>query len=260
MTYPGGVESVHFTSGDNSDNSDNSELIGVLYPAVGDGARPTAVLLHGIPGSEKNVDIAYRLREMGWHSLLFSFRGTWGSGGDYDITTQPDDTLAAINYLIDSPAAWQVDPTRIALVGYSLGSRAALIAAHRDSRVGAVVSLSGIADFDELMFSQEALTSTLPFLHNATVAKINQQWMRLGGEENSIAIVGKLTQPTLIVHGTEDEIVPYWMGTALHEASGKRAEFCSIEGADHTFTQQRKQLVETVTNWLEMWAKSLSSP
>src|SRR5258706_12371888 len=141
MPYPGGVESVHFPSGD-------AELVGVMYPAVGEGARPAAILLHGIPGSEKNVDIAYRLREMGWHTLLPHFRGTWGSGGDYDMTQQPTDAIAAIDYLLNTQAGWQVDPQHIALIAYSLGSRSALVAAHRDKRVGAVIFISRLSEYE----------------------------------------------------------------------------------------------------------------
>src|SRR5262245_45625946 len=134
MPYNGGVDAVHFPSGD-------TELVGILYTAAGDDPCPTAIMLHGIPGSEKNVDVAYRLRDSGWHMLILSFRGTWGSGGDYDIGKQPQDAIAAIDFLLNTRAEWQVDPGRIVLIGYSLGSRAAIVGAHRDPRVSGVVSI-----------------------------------------------------------------------------------------------------------------------
>jgi pimeloyl-ACP methyl ester carboxylesterase len=221
-----------------------------MYPAVGDGARPTLIMLHGIPGSEKNLDIAYRLRELGWHTLIIHFRGAWGSDGDYDLTAQPDDAIAAVDFLLNTSADWQVDPAHIAVLGYSLGSRAAIVAAHRDPRIKALISLSGIADFDELMFSPEFLTSAAQVLRGVTLESLNAQWAKLGGAENPINIIGQITCPTLIIHGTQDEVIPYWMAPALHEASGKRATFQTIENADHTFTQHRTQLVEGVVGWL----------
>jgi uncharacterized protein len=223
----------------------------VLYLAANERPCPTAILLHGIPGTEKNVDIAYRLRDLGWHTLILNFRGAWGSDGNYDMTTQPDDAIAAIDYLVNS--AWNVDAQRIALIGYSLGSRVALVAAHRDTRVGAVVSISGIADFDEIMLSNEFYTNASPLLRNATPQALNQQWMKLGGAENPCSIIGALQQPTLIVHGTADELIPYWMASGLYDASGQKAVLQSLEGADHTFTQHRAQLVDTVTSWLQNW-------
>src|SRR5216684_4263983 len=108
------------------------------------------------------------------------------------MTAPSDDALAAVNYLLASVPA--IDPARIALVGYSLGSRAAIVAAHRDKRVRAAVSIAGIADFDELMPSTEAFGDSLPFLHNANVRSLSAQWLRLGGSENPVAIVGQLNR------------------------------------------------------------------
>jgi uncharacterized protein len=248
MPFPGGVESIHFSSGD-------GEIVGVMYPAVGDGPRPAAILLHGIPGSEKNIDIAYRLREMGWHTLIPHFRGTWGSSGNYDITQQPNDTIAALEYLLNSKADWQVDASHIAVIGFSLGSRSAIVAAHRDKRVKAVVTISGIADFDEIALSDEFYSNAAPFLIGTTPVILRQQWAKLGGDENPIAIIGKLDRPTLIIHGTHDEVIPYWMAPALYEATEKHATFCAIEGADHTYTWERGHLVDAVTDWLDDWHK-----
>jgi hypothetical protein len=39
----------------------------------------TAILIHGLPGIEKRLDIAYGLRDLGWNCLYFHFRGCWGS-------------------------------------------------------------------------------------------------------------------------------------------------------------------------------------
>lgn len=250
MRKRGGVESISFLSG-------GARLVGALYAAAADSPRPIAILLHGMPGTEKNVDIAYRLRDLGWHALIPHFRGTWGSDDDFDLTTQPDDAIAAVEYALHLPGQWRADPGRIALVGYSFGSRAAIVAARRDPRVGAVVSLAGVADFDDLMMSSEFFTNSSQFLRGASPESLRKQWLALGGEENPIAVVGQLAQPLLIVHGRDDEVIPYFMALALHEASGRRASLVTIEGADHTFTGHRTQLVDTVTGWLERWSKSL---
>lgn len=54
--------------------SEGESLIGVIYIGSGEGPKPTVLLLHGLPGLEKNVDIAYSLREMGWNVLLPHYR------------------------------------------------------------------------------------------------------------------------------------------------------------------------------------------
>lgn len=60
-------------------------LLSVLYTAGGRGLHPTVLLLHGIPGCEKNMDLAQYLRRMGFHVLIFHYSGSWGSDGDYPV-------------------------------------------------------------------------------------------------------------------------------------------------------------------------------
>ena len=74
-------------------------LVGTLFLARETGPRPTAILLHGVPGIEKNYDLAHTLRMNGWNSLIFHFRGSWGSQGTYSLRNLPEDALAAVAYL-----------------------------------------------------------------------------------------------------------------------------------------------------------------
>jgi pimeloyl-ACP methyl ester carboxylesterase len=95
-------------------DSDGHRLVGTFYLARGNEPKPTALLLHGCPGLEKNFDVAVTLRYRGWNALVFHYRGCWGSAGRYDLRTIPRDVTAAVGYLADSPL---VDPGRIAVVG-----------------------------------------------------------------------------------------------------------------------------------------------
>jgi uncharacterized protein len=239
MTYTGGCDSV--TLGDG--------LVGVLYTTWSEQPCPAAVLLHGIPGSEKNFDIAYRLREMGWHALILHFAGTWGSAGNYDMPQHPANASSALDFMLAPGRAWSCDPSRVALIGYSLGSRAALVCAARETRVRQVVSLAGSADYDETILSDAFFTNAAPFLQGADREALQRQWLRLGGAENPATVISTLTQPVLIVHGSDDDIFPYYNAEALHRAS-RNADLVRLEGADHMFTRHRAALVGAVTEWL----------
>ncbi len=116
-------------------DSDGHRLVGVLYLARGEEPKPTVLLLHGCPGLEKNLDLAVRLRDRGWNSLLFHYRGCWGSAGRYDLRTIPRDVTAAVDYLAGCP---RVDAGRIAVLGHSLGGWAALVTAAAEPRLRAV--------------------------------------------------------------------------------------------------------------------------
>jgi alpha/beta superfamily hydrolase len=111
--------------------SNGCRLLGAFYRGGGDGLRPTAVLLHGLPGIEKHLDVAYRLRDLGWNCLTFHFRGSWGSGGAYSIAGLVDDTRAAVEWVLRQPS---VDPHRLALIDHGSPLRRQRLASARARR------------------------------------------------------------------------------------------------------------------------------
>jgi uncharacterized protein len=232
--------------------SQGNQLIGTYYPSALDGAHPAALFVHGIPGFQKNHDIAQRLNELGWTALVIHLRGAWGSGGAYNIPGQVDDLIAAIDYLFTQNSQIK----QLAVIGYSLGSRGAIVSAVRDTRVGAVVSLSGLHDFSEMMISDELIEMALPILSGVTGDDIRKQWSSLITNDNPIEVVSRLApRPILIIHGSADEDVPSYGAPALAEAAGENATLLMLEDGDHGFSGLREKLVEAVTDWLENWRK-----
>ena len=70
--------------------NEGSVLLGTMFTAR-DEPAPTVVILHGIPGIEKNHDLAHAFRDAGMNAVIFHYRGSWGSGGDYRISGVPSD-------------------------------------------------------------------------------------------------------------------------------------------------------------------------
>ena len=95
-------------------------LLSVLYTAGGRGLHPTVLLLHGIPGCEKNMDLAQYLRRMGFHVLIFHYSGSWGSDGDYSLSHDLEDADWALDYLLND-TLYGIDKTQIYAAGHSLG-------------------------------------------------------------------------------------------------------------------------------------------
>jgi predicted alpha/beta-fold hydrolase len=56
---------------------------GVVYSPTGAGPHPTIIICHGLPGNEKNLDLAQALRRAGWNAVTFNYRGSWGSPGNF---------------------------------------------------------------------------------------------------------------------------------------------------------------------------------
>jgi len=230
--------------------SSGSKLLGMLYRAGGAGPHPTALLLHGIPGLEKNTDIAYALRDAGWNTLIFHYRGCWGSEGDYTLAGIPDDVRAALDAITDGK--FPVDPNRIAAVGHGLGGWAAIVtAAGRDSRIRAVVTMGGLANLRTLSLSDSLAADYARFLRNITPKGIQSQWRALGATYNAVDLVDVLLpRPLLIIHGMADEIVPMSQAMELKQRA-PGAELALMEDTDHGFSQERGRLANIVFAWLK---------
>src|SRR6202021_2359507 len=105
-----------------------------VYVAAGPGPHPAVVLLHGVPGNERNLDLAQDIRSAGWDVLYFDYRSSWGSPRDFSFTHATEDTAAAIDYLRSAQRAQilRLDPTRIVVIGHSMGGFMAVQAAAAD--------------------------------------------------------------------------------------------------------------------------------
>src|SRR5580693_6193688 len=103
--------------------SHNTRLNAVFYLASGAGPHPVVLLLHGFPGNEQNMDLAYAIRRAGWNVLIPHYRGSWGSAGSFSFRNAIEDTQAAVEFLRDPENAkrYRYDATKIVAVGHSMG-------------------------------------------------------------------------------------------------------------------------------------------
>lgn len=124
--------------------SHGTRLNAVFFIASGRGPHPVVLLLHGFPGNEKNLDIAYTLRRAGWNVLFPHYRGAWGSAGNFSFSNSIEDTQAAVAFLRDPANAekFRTDPHRIVLVGHSMGGFMAVNAAAHDPDIAALCMIS----------------------------------------------------------------------------------------------------------------------
>ena len=124
--------------------SHGEQLLGVFYLAAGPGPHPTAIVMHGFPGYEQNLDIAQSLRRAGWNVMAVHYRGSWGVKGTFSFAHVIEDADAEVAFLLDPAvqAKYRIDPQRIALVGHSMGGFAVAAAAAHNPRVAAVVMIS----------------------------------------------------------------------------------------------------------------------
>ena len=237
MTFSAGLEAAVFYS-------HGCRLIGGFYRAAGDSPRPTVILCHGVPGVEKNLDLAYALRDAGWNALYFHYRGCWGSQGDYSFTGLVDDARAAIEWVLRQPG---VDPARLALAGSSMGGYATLEAGAADPRFFSLVALSPLLDGTAAPMPRDLAIESEAMLRGISADELQRQWAAL----TPIASLANQLRGrrVLLVTGDRDELFPpaHYAPLVLLLPEMKRRHFA--EG-DHGFSLCRPQLVQTVVNWL----------
>lgn len=223
-------------------------LLGTLFLARDAVPCPTAVILHGVPGIEKNVDLAHALREADWNSLIFHYRGCWGSAGDYTLRTIPADVRAALDFLghCDLP----VDASKLVLIGHSLGGWAALLAAD-DPRVKALAVYGAVIQPERLPFDAAlAAVEFTPWLNGISAEEFGRQWAALGPEHRPLERVGRIPpRPLLIVHGEQDGVVPVAQARAL-AAAAPAADLRIHPGGNHAFAWHRPWLRDQILTWL----------
>ncbi|MEO5590498.1 MAG: alpha/beta hydrolase, partial [Gemmatimonadaceae bacterium] len=102
---PARMEVLHIPSG-------GMHINGVAYLASGPGRHPTFIILHGLPGNEKNLDLAQAVRRAGWNAITMNYRGSWGSPGEFHFAGNLEDADAVLAFVMDSTNARRlgVDP------------------------------------------------------------------------------------------------------------------------------------------------------
>jgi uncharacterized protein len=235
--FEAGLDGVTFTS-------HHARLLGGFYKAAGETPRPTAVLIHGLPGIEKHLDVAYALRDRGWNCLYFHFRGCWGSQGSYSLDGLADDTHAAVEWILKQPS---VDRDRVALVAASTGSHPAFLCGAADPVIRAIVGISPVIAPRAFQFPKDLADEFAGMLNGVTGRDLLMQWQRLHGL--SEAITAFSPRPVLLVTAGHDSIFPSSDYTRSI-AGFPNIRLVQNEESDHSFSSHRSWLVRTVTDWL----------
>lgn len=94
---------------------------------------PCVILCHGFPGFASTFDIAQNLRRTGLVVISFSYRGNWGSQGNYTFSGAIDDAVRVAEWAHDKKNAlkYHIDTDNIFFVGHSMGGFVSINATRR---------------------------------------------------------------------------------------------------------------------------------
>ena len=209
LPMPFHIESAWFGDPDTS-------LYGwMLKDTTGIPATSTILFLHGNGGNLlTEYPVMLPFVQEGSQVFVFDYSGFGSSKGKATRKHVHEDAIAALEYLRTRP---DVQGTKVVVYGRSLGGHtAALLAGDRPALCDAVVIEGGFGSFREIAKRSVRLGSIAKLLVSE-------------GPSASEALAN-YNGPLLVVHSTEDEVVPIDLGRDLFNAGNGPKEWLEIQG------------------------------
>ena len=166
------------------------------------------------------------------HLLIIDYRGYGKSDGEPSEEGTYLDADAAYDYLLT-----QFNPEKLVVYGQSLGAAVATEFALRHGNVAGLIL--------------EA-----PFLSIKEMAKVHYGWLPVGGlittHYDNISKIGKVRMPILILHGDQDETVPYQHGQRLFAAANEPKRLYTIQNGHHNdlYEVGGKNYMDAITDFI----------
>ena len=209
-----------------------------VYTPVGDTEinRPAILWIHGGGfryGNDKTqryiVEMANRFARRGYVGVSIDYRVRENPRDDIEGTLSHalEDAMSGLNWLRDNSNKYNIDKEKIIVGGGSAGGMIAVILCYKDGTDSEKWDKSGIIGLIDLWGSPDP------------------SWR--------VSMVDKNDPPTIIVHGTEDPLVPYMNSVLLIKDLEKqkvKCEIIPIEGAGHTPAGHMDEFAEDIANFL----------
>jgi hypothetical protein len=199
-------------------SADGTPLHGWFIPARGRKPLGTVVFSHGNAGSlGHHLGFVLWLAEAGYHVMMYDYRGFGKSGGTVDRRGMVDDVKAAFEHARGRKG---LDPRRLISYGHSLGGAKSVTALGETPVRGlrAVVVDSAFASYRAMArvvagdLGVSLVTDELsPRDHVAKISPV----------------------PLLVIHGTQDEVVPTAQGRELFQQAHQPKTLFEVPDGRH---------------------------
>jgi pimeloyl-ACP methyl ester carboxylesterase len=249
--HPARMQVLHIPSG-------AVRINGVAYLAAGAGAHPTLVLAHGLPGNEKNLDLAQAVRRAGWNAVTFNYRGSWGSPGAFRFAQNLEDAAAVLAFLRDTAnaRALGIDTARLVLGGHSMGGWVTAHTAARDPGLRGAILISA-ADMGLAGSGPRERAVTLAAGNMESLAGVTPEQMadelvaNAAGWRFDAAAPGLAATPLLVLT-SDDGLAPHADTLVrLVRARGNQQVTLVHVDTDHGWSDRRIALQDAVIRWLQ---------
>jgi pimeloyl-ACP methyl ester carboxylesterase len=172
-------------------------------------AKQTLLFSHGNAEDLGNVlPFMQQFQQLGYSVLMYDYRGYGTSDGKPSVKNVKADVVAAYHWLVETQ---KIDPKTIIAQGRSLGGApAAWLAAHYP--VGGLI-----------------LESTF-----VSTFRVKTHWPLVPWDKfNTLRQIKNVHCPVLVMHGRQDEVIPFWHGQKLYKTAPGEKTALWIDNAHH---------------------------
>jgi pimeloyl-ACP methyl ester carboxylesterase len=238
--------------------------VGAVVLIAGSGVGDRDGVVQGVPTL---AQLAGAIADAGMLAVRYDKRGNGQSGGRSESATVADfaeDVRVVVRWLEKRP---DVDPKRIAVVGHSEGAWVGLLAAARERRIAAVVSIAGPSStgaelvleqqrraLDQMKLPAEEREKRIALqqqIHSAVLTgkgwdtvpphlrkEADTPWFQSVLAFDPAKVIDDVRQPMLLVHGAIDRQVPVehverLTDLARKESRSKSVEVVVVRGVNH---------------------------
>jgi acetyl esterase/lipase len=231
------------------------------------------LLIHGggwVEGDKSSQrDLAEGLTRSGFVAIAVGYRLAKDDASRYPA--QVDDVRRAVRWVRAHASEIGVDPDRLGAFGHSAGGHLAAILGTTDlrgsgdpdlknysSRVRCVVDCSGPTDFTDE--ASPAVGPVIAWMVPNLFGKTRLEAPDAYRDASPVRHVDANSAPTLIIHGTNDDVVPIDQSRKLRDAlsrAGVEVKLVEIEGEGHLFLppEGRDRMIREAMDFLRRHLK-----
>lgn len=179
----------------------NAQIHGWWFSAADPNAK-TVLILHGNASNvEDTLHQTFHLLEAGLAALIIDYRGYGLSSGPFPNEKRVyEDAAAAWHYLTETRG---IAPASIIIFGHSIGGAIAIDLATRQPQAAGLIV-------------QATFTSMGDMMDHVGYSRLFPKWL-LHQHFASAVKIREVQMPVLLIHGLEDETVPFRMSQHLYE-------------------------------------------
>jgi len=214
-----------------------------------DQMREMVVIGHGVTGNKDRpflVELANNIASTGMNALRFSFAGNGESGGCFTEATITKG-IEDLGSVLEAVSEYSVT-----YIGHSMGGAVGVMRASRDMRIGKLISLAGMVHteaFAEREFGTEEPDSG--YMWGEDGYPLSKIYMDDMSKIKTVVKTGSdIKVPWLLVHGSEDDVVPLSDSEDILGKAGSNVNLRVIDGADHVFSNHVSEMANVVVDWL----------